>query len=253
MYSFLRKPAWLAFLLLGVVGAIGMPILGQWQVNRYHETQAANKKAAARAAASPVPLRVALPDSTNLADGTKLDGQRVTETGTYDLEHQILIDLKSYKGHPGYHVLTPLRTEDGRAVLVARGWVPQETAVDAPRPKPIAPTETVSIEGRVRATQVRGALGPKASAQGTLDVMTRVDIARIAQQIPYRLTPVYLELLNQDPPASTDLSIIEAQTRDAGTNLSYAMQWFLFTIIGLIAWPIIIRREAGRRQKKKGS
>lgn len=249
MYSFLRKPRWLAFLLLGVVGAIGMPLLGQWQINRYHDKQAENKVVKDRLALSPVPLRVAVADNATIDDGASQEWQRVTATGTYDADRQVLIDLRSYKGHPGYHVLTPLRLDDGRAVLINRGWVPPEAAVDGPRPNPTPPSGTVTVVGRIRASQIR-TIGPKANPTGTLTVLTRVDVERIGQQTPYRLAPVYVELISQDPVPTDELALIDAQAPDAGTNLSYAMQWFFFTAVGLITWPIIIRREGASRAKK---
>ncbi len=252
MYSFLRKPRWLAFLFLGVVGAIGMPLLGQWQINRYHDKQTENKVVKDRLSLSPVPLRVAVSDTATIADGASKEWQRVSMTGTFDAGRQVLIDLRSYKGHPGYHVVTPLQMDDGRAVLINRGWVPQESAVDGPRPSPTPPSGQVTLVGRIRASQIRS-IGPKDNPLGTLTVLARVDVERIGQQTPYRLAPVYVELINQDPMPSDELALIEARIPDAGTNLSYAMQWFFFTAVGLITWPIIIRREAARRSKKKST
>ena len=45
--------------------------------------------------------------------------------GYYDMEHQMLLDNRTYNGYAGYHVLTPLRmAESNKIVLVNRGWVP---------------------------------------------------------------------------------------------------------------------------------
>jgi surfeit locus 1 family protein len=44
--------------------------------------------------------------------------------GSYDGEHQFLLDNISHDGLPGFEVLTPLHLTDGRTVLVNRGWVP---------------------------------------------------------------------------------------------------------------------------------
>jgi surfeit locus 1 family protein len=251
MYSFLLKPRWLAFLLLGLVGAIGMPMLGQWQVDRYHLRQTMNKNVQERAALSPVPVRVLLPDDSSLADAPKQEWRQVSATGTYDAAHQVLIDNRSLKARPGYHVVTPLILDDGRAVLINRGWVPQETAVDAPRPTALPPAGPVEIIGRLRVTQVGGKIGAAIPAKGTLDLMVRLDVDRIAQQMPSRVLPMYVELSSQQPASPDAPQLIPVDRQDTGTNLSYAMQWFLFTLVGLIAWPIIIRREAARQAKAK--
>jgi cytochrome oxidase assembly protein ShyY1 len=252
MYSFLLRPRWLAFLLLGLVGAIGMPMLGQWQVDRYHQRQTINKNVKERAALSPVPVRVLLPpDKSNFKDAAEQEWRQVSATGTYDAAHQVLIDNRSLKSRPGYHVVTPLILDDGRAVLINRGWVPQETAVGAPRPTAVPPTGPVEIVGRLRVTQVGGQVGAAIPAKGTLDLMVRLDVERIAQQMPTRVLPMYVELSSQLPASPDAPQLIPVDRQETGTNLSYAMQWYLFTLVGLIAWPIIIRREAARQAKAK--
>jgi len=49
---------------------------------------------------------------------------RLELNGEFEPEHQFLLDNRSHAGQPGYEVLTPFRTLDGRRVLVNRGWVP---------------------------------------------------------------------------------------------------------------------------------
>ena len=49
---------------------------------------------------------------------------RLELNGEFDAAHQFLLDNRSHAGSPGYEVLTPFRTSDGRRVLVNRGWVP---------------------------------------------------------------------------------------------------------------------------------
>src|SRR5690242_12186172 len=44
--------------------------------------------------------------------------------GQFDGDHQFLLDNRFFKGNPGYEVLTPFVLEDGRRVLVNRGWIP---------------------------------------------------------------------------------------------------------------------------------
>jgi surfeit locus 1 family protein len=44
--------------------------------------------------------------------------------GHFDGQHQFLLDNRFFKGNAGYEVLTPFVLEDGRRILVNRGWVP---------------------------------------------------------------------------------------------------------------------------------
>ncbi len=38
--------------------------------------------------------------------------------------HQFLLDNMTHAGRAGYEVLTPLLLDDGRVLLVNRGWLP---------------------------------------------------------------------------------------------------------------------------------
>ena len=251
MYRFLYRPKWLAFLLLGLVGAITMPILGQWQLDRYHQRQTQNKVLNNRRAEAPVPLRTLFPETAEPEKSVNFEWRPVKVTGIYDASHQVLIANRSYKGRPGYHVVTPLLIDGEQAVLINRGFVPFEANVGGPLPEAVPATGLVTVQGIVRLSQTASSFGPSDPDKGILREMARIDIARIAKQTPNRLVPAYLELQSETPTPAQPLSVIEQTKQESGTNLSYAMQWFIFTAIGLITWPLIIRREAAKRKRAK--
>jgi cytochrome oxidase assembly protein ShyY1 len=134
--------------------------------------------------------------------------------------------------------VTPLLLADGRVLLVARGFVPVD---DEPPP---APEGDVSIEGRLRRSEVRrtGALGDE--REGDLTVAQRVDIPRLAAQLPGDVVPMYVELTTSDPPEAGDLpEPIDEPTLDEGPHLSYAVQWFLFSAMVAVGWILAVRRS----------
>ncbi len=49
---------------------------------------------------------------------------RVRVEGRWEPRRQFLLDNRTHDGRAGYEVLTPLWLDDGRVVLVNRGWVP---------------------------------------------------------------------------------------------------------------------------------
>jgi surfeit locus 1 family protein len=49
--------------------------------------------------------------------------RRVALMGRFDGARQFLLDNRTHAGSAGYEVLTPLRLDDGRVLLVDRGWV----------------------------------------------------------------------------------------------------------------------------------
>lgn len=90
--------------------------LGRWQWHR-----AAEKTALAAAFAAGTTSPVSALGARSTASLPRY--AQVIVTGGYDPAHQFLLDNMIEGGQAGYEVLTPLRLEDGRWLLVNRGWV----------------------------------------------------------------------------------------------------------------------------------
>jgi surfeit locus 1 family protein len=89
--------------------------LGRWQWHRGEAKQAVWAEFERNAPASSLGAR----------DFSSIDRfARVQLDGTFDAEHQFLLDNRSHAGKPGYEVLTPFVLGDGRRILVNRGWIP---------------------------------------------------------------------------------------------------------------------------------
>lgn len=110
----LRSPWWALLLTLCAVAFFAA--LGRWQWQRAAEKQALIA-AFERGAGLSEPLAgrptVSLPRYQN-----------VTVRGHFDTAHQFLLDNISHGQAAGYEVLTPFELEDGRWLLVNRGWLP---------------------------------------------------------------------------------------------------------------------------------
>jgi len=108
-------PSWhmtlLTLVLLGVFVS-----LGQWQWNRGVDKRVLWD----RFEHSAVPVYSARPP--NLDEVPRYS--RVAFSGRYQSQRQFLLDNRINNGRPGYEVLTPVTTSDGRWILVNRGWVP---------------------------------------------------------------------------------------------------------------------------------
>ena len=75
--------------------------------------------------------------------------------------------------------------------------------------------------------------------------MARADVARIAKQLPYPIVPAYVQLQTQQPPQSgIQPRVLPEPVLDEGPHFSYAVQWFIFTTIALVGYPLILRRKA---------
>ena len=113
-------------------------------------------------------------------------------------------------------------------------------------PVPRPPSGIVVVEGILLRAQHRGSFGPKDPVEGTLSVLNRVDIERLDQQVPGNLYPLWVQLTAQTPPPVELPLPLPPPELGLGPHLSYAVQWFIFATIGLVGWPLLIRRA--RRQ-----
>ena len=216
--------------------------LGFWQLRRLEERQLDNMVGESRFAAEAVDLDLLLDSAGD--DRDSLEFRRATATGVFQAADEILIRSQVHQGVAGFHVITPLLGEGGRAVLVNRGWVPLDVD-EVPATAVPPPDGIVTVTGWVRPGQTRGALGPSDPGEGRLMAMSRVDIDRIEQQVPYELEPVYLSLLD-DLEGDLPIAAPAPSFEDEGPHLAYAIQWFSFALIGLIGYFFLMRRAARR-------
>jgi surfeit locus 1 family protein len=74
----------------------------------------------------------------------------------------------------------------------------------------------------------------------------RLDIEQIQSQIPYQLLPIYIVEWTEDVGTNTaDLPVPIEREIDLseGSHLSYAIQWFIFSLILGIGYVIFVRRS----------
>ena len=222
-----------------VVLVVIMVNLGFWQLRRHEERVTFNDAVRARAMQAPRP-----PDELLAldADPANLEWYPLAASGEYLVGEDLLLVNVSQDGRAGVDPVSALRLDDGTILLVNRGFVPLATDVPAP------PKSRVSIVGRVRASDERrrGELGELA---GELREIQRIDIPRLAPQLPGEVLPIYVDLLASQPADSPMLSRIADPELTLGPHLSYTVQWFVFSACAIAAWGFIVRRAlAAARQ-----
>lgn len=235
MPRFLFRPKWVAFHVLVISAVVAMVWLGFWQLRRLDDRRIFNETVVERSERPAVPLTSLLDDAA--FDASELEWVTVTASGSY-LPGQIVVFNRSQNGRAGDNVLTALALGDGRTVLVNRGFIPLETT-------PPTPFGTnVEVLGRIRPPQERGRGGLTDAATETITEIRRVDVAKIAPQLPGEVVPMYLDLIASVPAVVPgDPTPVPPPEISEGNHLSYAFQWFIFALSVCVGWVLAIRRS----------
>lgn len=232
------QPRWLLAHLVVLAVAVLFVFLGFWQLNRNTQRVAENRVGQSRLQSAPIDLNLLIAEGVD--DPIELEYRPTQVRGVFDPSHEVLIRSQVFRGNAGFHVITPLVIDDDHAVMVNRGWVSLDLdSVPVAAPPPAGQVE---VMGWVHLSQDRPPLGPEDPAEGTLTILNRVDIDRIAAQIPYTLARLYVVEIS-DLGDSLPISLPLPTFDDHGPHLAYSIQWFSFALIGLIGYVFLMRRR----------
>lgn len=244
-YRFALRPRWILSHVFVLALVAAMVSAGFWQLSRLQEKRDRNDRVTARTAVAPVDV-AGLAEPGAFDTVRDLEFRRVTASGRYLPAEEVLVRSRSLEGAPGSWVLTPLLLDDGTAVVVNRGWIPNPGELHEVPAASAAPTGPVEVAGLVRLAETRGRFGPQDPPEGRLTDLARADVARLDRQVDADLLPFWVQLLDQTPApeASGQPQPVPAPALDEGPHLSYAVQWFIFTTVAVVGYPLILRRRA---------
>ena len=103
--------------------------LGVWQLQRLHWKEGLIAEIETRTKGEPISLDQAIAIAR---EGRDPSYYRVKVEGRFDHAKELYLYAVS-EGRAGWHVITPLKTEDGEVVLIDRGFVPDELRNPASR------------------------------------------------------------------------------------------------------------------------
>jgi surfeit locus 1 family protein len=209
--------------------------LGVWQLQRLQWKLGLIAEVNGHMAAPPVSLDEMLQMNP---DGAQY--RRVALAGRFDNSKEAYVFTTGASGEPVYHVLTPFRTNDGRVLLVDRGYVPKDKRDTATRTPPEGETHLVGVW---RVPDAPGAFTPAPDAAHR--VWYARDIRGIAAADHIHLAaPVVIEANAAPNPGGWPKG---GQTVVSFRNehLSYAVTWFGLAA-GLIGVYLAYHMSKGR-------
>ncbi|CAL9386968.1 putative SURF1-like protein [Streptomyces sp. enrichment culture] len=250
MYRFLLSRQWVILTLVALALVPTMIELGFWQLHRHEHKVALNRVIAASLAAEPVPAE-SLTAPGAAVERDKLY-RRVTATGHFDTADEVVVRRRTNADDEvGYHVLTPFVLDDGKVLLVNRGWVPADGPSQTAFPKiPAPPKGEITVTGRMMPDETTEDSGIKdvrgLPARQIMLINSRQQAERLGRQV----LGGYVELTAPEPAGGTPEPIPAPDHDDIGPHLAYAVQWWLFAAAVPFGWFLLVRREARDRAGK---
>ncbi|MFF7180344.1 SURF1 family cytochrome oxidase biogenesis protein [Streptomyces sp. NPDC008121] len=247
MYRFLLSRQWVILTLIALVLIPVMIELGFWQFHRHERRVAQNALIADNLQAKPVPVESLTSPGHTVP---RADYWRaVTATGTFDTAHEVVVRRRTSADEKiGVLVLTPLVLQDGRTVLVNRGWIPAAPDQKAYPEVPPAPQGEVTVTGRLKADETTGASGIK-DLRGLPDRQVMlINSAQQAELTGREVLGGYLEQTAPEPAGDSPELIPEPDHDSIGAHMAYAVQWWLFASGVPVGWVILVRREKRDRE-----
>ncbi len=240
-----RAGRWWATTVIAAAAIVVCVLLGAWQFDRAQTRNVADEPRDPMARAV-VPLANAVPEGGRVFPGTQ--PRAVVVSGRYVPADQVEVPGRQQQGVDATYVVTPLLTTGGPAVLVLRGWVPAGTFVPPPT------DEMVTVTGWLVPSEPldAGTIEQLELSSGQLATVTS---ARIASAVRYPLVDGYVGLVEQSPPQDqpaaaqvtpVEVPLLAAPVRWSLVSLGYAMQWWVFALIGLVMWVQALRLERRR-------
>ncbi|WP_217615722.1 SURF1 family protein [Cellulomonas sp. GbtcB1] len=224
--------------LLAVAVSVACVFLGRWQWHRHVARDAAIRLVEQNYSADPVPLDALLPEP-----GAELDPgdvwRQATVTGTYDADAAVLLRNRPVNSQPGFHVLVPLVQADGSALVVDRGWVAWDDDASGEVAVPAPPSGEVTVTVHLRRDE---AADPRSAPAGQVQAINvgQVLAAGGSDAASYA---GYGGLVDETPAPAVALGRLPAPSTDPGSHLSYAFQWWTFSVGSLAAFGWLARRE----------
>ena len=234
------------WLITGVLFLIVLALLltlGTWQVKRLYWKEALLHDIAERRAAPPLPLAEI---ETMLGRGDEIDYRPVSATGTF-INNKERHFFATYRGLTGFYIYTPLALDDGRFLLVNRGFVPYDNKEPEMRMQGQL-TGTVTVNGLARAklTEKPSSMVPDNDVAKNIFYWKDLDVMASSTGLDAKtVLPFFVDADATPNPSGMPIGGV-TQFDLPNSHLQYAMTWY-----GLAAALVAVAGISYFRRKPK--
>ncbi|UJP10935.1 SURF1 family protein [Microbacterium sp. KUDC0406] len=237
-----RLVRWGVYVLVAALFAVACAYLSHWQFDRNQEKAHQIQLVEENFDADPVSLAETIPADGALDPADQWRPVRLQ--GTYLPEDTVLARNRPHDGTVAFEVLVPFQNEDGRVLLINRGWVPP-TEDSQPSPVPAPPSGEVTVIARLQP----GEALPRSGRSAPEGQVPTINLPLISEHTGLEMiTSAYGQMASEEP-AAPALGGFDKPTEDPGPHLSYAIQWILFAVMGFIFIGYIIRTEVTKAKE----
>jgi cytochrome oxidase assembly protein ShyY1 len=172
-------------------------------------------------------------------DVSAAEWRKVSITGKFDPEHQILLRNQYSQGAYGFDLLTLFTDTGSRAFWVDRGWIaPGENANSTPA-LPETSRAIVAITGRIRLENSLPQGSFFAVSPGNKNLISKWNAQ---SKTSTETENFYIDLLSASDSAMTPAVPVELPELTDGPHMAYALQWLFFA--GLVGYGRLLLRRA---------
>ena len=236
---------WSGYVGFAIAFAVACAFLSNWQFDRNAWRDAQLDLIAANYDAEPVPLADVVPVGGTFDAGD--EWHPIILEGEYLAEQTLLVRNRAHGGTSAYEVLVPFQTDDGRVMIVDRGWLPP--AEDSPDPAavPAPPSGKTTVIVRLRP----GEQLPSAGRSAPEGQVPTIHLPLIGETIGAEefIDEAYGLMVSEDPAVTPVPQALSSPSEDPGPYLSYAIQWILFAVMGFAFIWYMIRTEIRYRRE----
>ena len=214
--------------------------LGSWQLQRLQWKNDIISNFEARSAAE----AIAIPEAN--AELDVLEFSSLALEGEYLHDKETFLTGRTYEGNAGFHVVTPFLLDDGRTILINRGWVSEDYRDPAKRAFSQIDGKT-SVAGILRRPGVRGYFVPENEPEnGFWFTLVPSQINRHLGLGDMAIDQFYADALRTSDVVTLPIAA-KTKLNLRNAHLSYALTWYGIAL-ALIGVYLVFHYQAGRLQ-----